>query len=147
MNSHLVILKKPYLDSILRGDKTIELRLTKGKTPEFGHILPGDTLFLKISAGPVCATAEVAEVEYHPRLRPEQIVALRNRYGDQIGGSDAVWQSKMDCKCGFLVWMTAVRPIEPTRIEKRDWRAWVVLTKEKNFGLLSMRAPAEGGQA
>jgi ASC-1-like (ASCH) protein len=34
MNSHLVIVKKPYLDLILRGDKTIELRLTKGKTSE-----------------------------------------------------------------------------------------------------------------
>ena len=68
---------------------------------------------------------------------PERIMELKHRYRDRIGGSDAVWQSKMDCKCGFLVWMRDVRPIEPVRIEKKDWRAWVVLTKEKDFGLLT----------
>ena len=62
MRGHLVIVKKPYLDLILRGDKTIELRLTKGKTSEFGRVLPGDTLFLKISSGPVCATATISAI-------------------------------------------------------------------------------------
>ena len=141
MNSHLVILKKPYLDLILEGKKTIELRLAKGRTPEFGRVLPGDMLFLKASSGPVCATAKVAEVEYHPTLTPEGIAKIRERFGREIGGSDAVWQSKMDCKCGFLVWMTAVQAIDPVRIAKNDWRAWVVLAEGKDFGLLGMAGP------
>ncbi len=136
MNYHLVILKKPYLDAIIKGDKTIELRLTKGKTHAFGRVLPGDKLFLKVSAGLVCATATVADVEYHPDLTPRQITELKHKHHDRIGGSDAVWQSKMDCKCGFLVWMTDVQRIEPVRIDKKDWRAWVVLKPGKDFGLL-----------
>ncbi len=137
MNYHLVILKKPYLDLILSGHKTIESRLTKAKTHAFGRVFPGDKLFLKISAGPVCATATAAEVKYYPSLTPADIAEIKRRYGQDIGGTDALWERMMDRTCGFLVWLTDVQPIEPVRIEKKDWRAWVVLTPEKNFGLLT----------
>ncbi len=139
MNTHLVILKKPYLDLILSGEKTIESRLTKGKTAAFGRVQAGDKLFLKASGGPVCATATAAEVQYYPNLTPPQIAEIKQQYGHQIGGSEAVWEALMDRKCGFLVWLADVRRIEPVRIEKKDWRAWVVLTEEKNFGLLAER--------
>ena len=59
MNYHLVILKKPYLDLILAGEKTIELRLTRAKRPACGRVRPGDRLFLKPSGGPVCGLATV----------------------------------------------------------------------------------------
>lgn len=140
MNHHLVILKKPYLDLILSGEKTIESRLTKGKTAAYGRVQAGDRLFLKASGGPVRATATVANVKYYPNLTRPQIVEIKQRYGRQIGGSDAVWEMLMDRKCGFLVWLGDVRPIKPVRIEKKDWRAWVILTPEKDFGLLAENA-------
>jgi ASC-1-like (ASCH) protein len=136
VNYHLVILKKPYLDLILSGRKTVELRLTRARRPTGKRVMPGDRLFLKGSGGPVCATATVAKVEYHENLTPEGIAALRRRYNNLIGGDDAVWRSMMDCRSGFLVWLRGVRRIEPIRIDKKDWRAWVVLTPEKSFGLL-----------
>lgn len=52
MDYHLVILKKPYLDLILAGEKTIELRLNRAKRPAGGRVRPGDRLFLKPSGGP-----------------------------------------------------------------------------------------------
>ena len=61
--SHLVILKKPYLEAILSGRKTIESRFTKTKRPPFGQIEAGDRLFLKLSSGPVCGTA-VQRIRY-----------------------------------------------------------------------------------
>ncbi len=64
------MVKKPYVDLTLRGDKTIELRLTNGTTLELGCPLPGDKLFLKIRPGPVCATATVAQVRHRPNLTP-----------------------------------------------------------------------------
>lgn len=137
MNHHLVILKKPYLERILSGQKTIELRLTRSKHPAFRRVAPGDRLFLKISAGPVCATATVAQVKYYEDLTPERIVDIKQRYNDQIMGGDAIWQAKMDCRYGFLVWPTEIRRIEPIRIDKKDWRAWVVLASGKDFGLLT----------
>lgn len=141
MNYHLVILKKPYLDLILSGRKTVELRLTRARRPACGRVSTQDRLFLKASGGPVCATAVVADVKYYEDLSPERIVGIKQRYHKQIGGVDAVWQSMMDCKSGFLVWLCDVRRIEPMRIDKKDLRAWVLLTEGKDFGLLGGKGP------
>lgn len=136
MSDHLVILKKAYLELILSGRKTIELRLSRGRSPLVGRVRRGDGLFLKVSAGPICARAAVADVTYYETLTPALIAQIKRQYNDQILGGDAVWDSMMDRKSGLLVWLRDVRPIEPIRIEKKDWRAWVVLSKGKNFGLL-----------
>jgi ASC-1-like (ASCH) protein len=139
-NYHLVILKKPYLDAILDGRKQIESRFTKTRHHAFGRVLPGDKLFLKLSSGPVCATATVAAVKNFENLTPKQISEIRQRYNHQIMGGEDIWRSKMDCKFGFLAWLQDVQRIQPVRIHKRDWRAWVVLTEKENFGLLEARS-------
>ena len=135
-NCHLVILKKPYLDAILAGRKRIESRFTMTKRHGFGQVLPGDRLFLKLSSGPVCATATVAAVKNFQNLTPEQILELKQLYNQHIGGDEQYWRSKMNCRFGFLVWLKDVEPIEPVRINKKDWRAWVVLSEKEDFGLL-----------
>ena len=135
-NYHLVVLKKPYLEAILAGRKRIESRFTKTKRVHFGRVLPGDRLFLKESSGPVWAVATVAAVRNFENLTPKQMAQLKQQYNHHIGGSDEYWQSKVDCKFGFLVWLKDIERIEPVRIRKKDWRAWVILTEEKNFGLL-----------
>jgi ASC-1-like (ASCH) protein len=137
MANHLVILKKPYLDAILTGRKKIESRFTKMKHHGFGRVLAGDKLFLKESSGPVCATAKVKSVRNFDNLTPKQIIEIKQRYNHYIIGGDEYWQSKSNCRFGFLVWLEDVRPIEPVRINKKDWRAWVVLTEKENFGLLT----------
>lgn len=134
-NSHLVILKKPYLDAILEGRKRIESRIYKAKGHGFGRFFAGDKLFLKLSSGPVCATATVAAVKHFQNLTPEKILELKQRYNGEIDGNDEYWRDKMDCTCGFLVWLKDVGTIEPIMISKKDWRAWVVLTEKENFGL------------
>jgi len=139
-NHHLVILKKPYLDMILEDRKRIELRLYKSKHPAFGRVFAGDKLFLKISSGPVCATATVESVKNFENLTSERILELKHLYNHDIGGGDEHWQSKLDCKYCLLVWLKDVKTIEPVRIQKKDWRAWVVLTEKKDFGLLKSAA-------
>jgi len=135
-NYHLVILKKPYLEAILAGRKRIESRFTMTKRAHFGRVLPGDKLFLKESSGPVCGMATVASVKNFESLTPRQIAELKQRYNRDIGGSNEYWQAKAGCKFGFLVWLKDVRRISPVRIDKKDWRAWVLLTEKQNFGLL-----------
>jgi hypothetical protein len=139
-NYHLIILKKPYLNMILEGQKRIESRLYKTKHPAFGRVFAGDKLFFKISSGPVCAIATVEKVRTFENLTPERILSLKQRYNNYIGGDDGHWQSKMDCKYCLLVWFKNVKTIEPVRIKKKDWRAWVVLTEKKDFGLLKNAA-------
>jgi len=138
VNYHLVILKKPYLDAILTGRKKIEARFTRTKRYEFGQVLAGDKLFLKLSSGPVCATAIVSAVKNFGNLTPEQIVEIKKRCNQDIVGDDKYWESKANCRFGFLVWLKDVKMIDSVRIDKKDWRAWVVLTEEEDFGLLKM---------
>ena len=136
INYHLVILKQPYFDAILTGQKQIESRFTKTRREPFGQIKTGDKLFLKISSGPVCATATVAAVKSFENLTPQKIEQIKEEYNHYIQGSNQIWQSRHDCKFGLLIWLTNVEPIEPVRIHKKDWRAWVVLTNKEDFGLL-----------
>jgi ASC-1-like (ASCH) protein len=139
-NYHLVILKKPYLDMMLEGRKRIELRLYKTKHPAFGRVFAGDKLFLKVSSGPVCATATVENIKAFENLTPKTILSLKQRYNNEIGGDHGHWQSKMDSKYCLLVWLKDVKTIQPVRIRKKDWRAWVVLTEKNDFGLLKNAA-------
>ena len=135
-NYHLCILKKPYLDAILDGGKQVESRFMKTRREPFGRVEEDDRLFLKLSSGPVCAAATAGFVENFSELTPEKIVELKAEYNHLICASEGYWRSKRDCKFGVLVWLRSVRPIEPVRIAKKDWRAWVVLSERDNFGLL-----------
>jgi len=139
-NYHLVILKKPYLDAILAGRKKIESRFTKTRRYAFGRVLAGDKLFLKLSSGPVCATATVVAVKNFQNLTPEKITKIKKQYNHDILGSDEYWLNMSNCKYGFLVRLKDVKSIEPVRICKKDWRGWVVLTEKENFGLLKIDA-------
>jgi len=135
---HLVILKKPYLDAILDGRKRIESRFSKSNFYTLLGVTAGDKLFLKLSSGPVYALATAAAVKNFENLTPEKMSEIKEQYNHLIGGDDKYWQNKAGCKFGFLVWLKDVKAIEPVRINKKDWRAWVVLTEEENFGLLTI---------
>ena len=136
VKTHLVILKKCYLDKILDGSKTIELRLTKTAVPPFGNIAIGDTLFLKESSGPVCAAAKVSAFAEFKNLTPAKITKLKAEFNNKICGEDEYWKFKSDCRFAVLVWLKNVKSIKPVRIDKKDLRAWVVLSQGQNFGLL-----------
>jgi hypothetical protein len=135
-NFHLVILKKYYLDKILNGSKRIELRLTRSKCPPFDSVCAGDKLFLKESSGPVCAVAQVSAVKQLSNLTPAEISALKAKYNHLILGAESFWKAKSDSKFATILWLKSVRSIKPIRIYKKDWRAWVVLKKPNDFGLL-----------
>ena len=135
-NYHLVILKKPYLEAILTGRKIVESRFTHTRRGAFEGVYKGDKIFLKESGGPVCGTAVVLDVRRFEGLTPARIAELERRYNDLLCGFREYWQSKANCRFGVLVWLSDVRRIEPIRIAKKDWRAWVVLRKGADYGLL-----------
>ncbi len=136
--SHLTILKKPYLDAILAGRKTVELRLLKNRSAPFGKVCSGDELFLKISSGPVCALGRARRVLEFENLSSGKIARIRRRFGRYIGADDAYWSRKANSRFAVLIWLEDVRSITPVYIEKKDWRAWVVLEASKDFGLLAL---------
>ena len=136
MTYHLAILKKQYMDLILTGEKTVESRFTKTRRAPFGGIKAGDRIFLKLSSGPVVATAFARKVIFKDSLCPYQIEKIKQQYNQYILGSDEFWDSVKKSRYATLVWLEKIEPIKPLKINKKDWRAWVILTKQKNFSLL-----------
>jgi ASC-1-like (ASCH) protein len=137
MNHHLAILKKQYLDAILAGRKTIESRLYQTKQKWLSQVSAGDKIFLKVSSGPVIATAIVGKVKCFENLTAGQVAQMQKQYNQQILGDEQYWREKINSKCGVLVWLKDVRLIPHQSIKKFDWRAWVVLTPKENFGLIT----------
>jgi ASC-1-like (ASCH) protein len=137
MNYHLVILKKPYIDALLAGRKTIESRFYQTRHKWLSQVNPGDKLFLKASSGPVMATATVSSVKNFDNLTPRQITELKEQFNQQILGDEQYWREKTSSRFGILVWLKDIKPITPRFIRKFDWRAWVVLSKTEHFGLIS----------
>jgi ASC-1-like (ASCH) protein len=135
-NYHLVILKRPYLDLILEGKKTIESRFLKVNKAPFGQVRAGDVLLLKESSGPVCGRAVAEAVKFYKDLQPAKIKKIKERYNNFICGDEEYWQSKSECKFGVLVRLNKAERIEPVWITKKDWWGWVVLTDRCDFGLL-----------
>jgi ASC-1-like (ASCH) protein len=111
MNHHLAILKKQYLDAILAGRKTIESRLYQTKQKWLEQVSAGDKIFLKVSSGPVVATAIVDKVKYYENLTPEQVVQMQKQYNQQILGDEQHWREKANSRYGVLVWLKNVQPI------------------------------------
>ncbi len=104
----------------------------------FGCISVGDRLFLKVSSGPVCATASVKKIVEFENLSPGRMEQIKAKYNGRILGGEDYWADKRESRYGVLVWIEKVERIEPVRIEKKDWRAWVVLDGKEDFGLLAL---------
>lgn len=134
--AHLVILKREYINEILSGDKSIESRFMKRKGIPFGKISRGDKLFFKISAGPVCASGEVEKVKCVKNLTSEKIKQIRKQYGNLIGGTKEYWKTIEEKRFCVLIWLKNTRPIAEKKINKRDRRAWVILSKSNGYGLI-----------
>ena len=62
MNHHLAILYPVWIELILDGSKTIESRFSKVRCAPFGKVSTGDTVYLKVSGGPVKGHFTVADV-------------------------------------------------------------------------------------
>jgi ASC-1-like (ASCH) protein len=135
MRKHLAILKRPYLNAVLDGKKTIEARLTKTKRQPFGQIDVGDFVYLKRASGPICATAKVSAVKIYENLSRLEISKIKKLYNKQICGNQSYWQSKSDSRYALLIWFEDVKEISSVNISKKDQRAWVILRKDLNYGL------------
>jgi ASC-1-like (ASCH) protein len=134
--AHLVILKECYLSRILDGSKPVELRLLRTPCAPYGAIAVGDRLFFKQTGGPVCAVGRVSSFQEYKNLTPSEIMKLKTIYNHLVFGTDEYWQMKADSRYAVFIWIRDVKKIRPVMIDKKDMRAWAVLTAKQNFGLL-----------
>jgi len=127
MNHHLMIVKPRYVEPILAGRKTIECRLSRTLKPPFRCVEPGDTLWLKVSGGPIVATLRARRVSFvHPGT-PDAVDAIAEQYSHSILAAPLFFTRHRSARYGTLIHLSHVRRIRPFRIEKRDRQAWLRL--------------------
>lgn len=129
---HVAILHRRYLHAVLAGRKRIEARLSLSRTPPFGRVHAGQTIWLKESSGPVRAVAIAARVLSLEALTPDAVARLRDRYDALIRAEPAFWAAKAHARYATFIWLDAVTPIDalpapPRRPGSRA--AWLVMAR------------------
>ena len=124
---HIAILRQPFFDMVLSGEKTIESRWSMNKIAPYSKVSVGDEILLKLTGQPVTATAKVKEVKYY-ELTPQKAEDIRLRYGKEIGTDKFEnWQSTLQKKYCTLIWLYDVKKISPMQVKRSNGAGWIVV--------------------
>ena len=129
MTLHLAILRQPYLNLILCGEKTIESRFSKIKSLPYHRVAKEDKVLLKEAGGKVLGEFTVAEVLFFD-LDSTILTQIKVNYGSALCADrdKTFWQAREACKYATLLWVKQVkRYLEPYCFPKCDRRAWLIL--------------------
>lgn len=123
---HIAILRQPFFDMVLNGEKTIESRWSMNKVA-LQKVNVGDKILLKLTGNPVTATARAKAVKYY-ELTPELVEQIRLKYGKQIGTDKFEdWSSTLKKKYCTLIWLEDVKIIEPMQVPRSNGAGWIVV--------------------
>ncbi|MDX9910472.1 MAG: ASCH domain-containing protein [Phycisphaerales bacterium] len=128
--THVAIVHARYIDAMLRGEKTIEARLSRSRIAPFGRVGVGDAIWFKASGGAFGAMARAARVEQFEGLTPRGVRGLRARFDAGVRADVAFWALKRSARCATLIWLEDVREINEGpdyNARPGDRRAWFVL--------------------
>ncbi len=124
---HIAILKQPFFDMVLSGEKTIESRWSMVKIAPYKKVSVGDKILLKETGKDVTATANVKKVQFY-ELTPEIVEDIRIKYGKQIGTDKFEdWKSTLQKKYCTLIWLDEVTPVAPIKVKRSNGAGWIVL--------------------
>ena len=117
---HLAILRQPFFDMVLNGEKTIESRWSMNKIAPYKKVNIGDEILLKLTGQPATATAKVKDVKYY-ELTPDIVEDIRIKYGKQIGSDKFEdWESTLQKKYCTLIWLEDVKTIKPLEVPRSN---------------------------
>lgn len=124
--NHIAILKQPFFDMVLNGEKTIESRWSMNRIAPYGKVSKGDLIFLKESGKQVTATARVADVKYF-RLDPGEADEIRAKWGKEIGTDKFEnWESIREKRFCTLIWLSDVTKIRPIIVPRSHGAGWII---------------------
>lgn len=134
--THLAVVLPRYVDSILAGRKTVEVRLSMTRCAPYGRIAPGDAVYFKERGGRIRASGIVARVDQFEDLTPSRVRELARMYA---GPADAVgapyWRAKRRARYATMIWLTGVEKLDRARATPRLYgAAWVVLKNAATSG-------------
>src|SRR5579859_5893259 len=90
---HLAIFVPPYLDLILEGRKTAELRFSRLRIAPYGQVAAGDVLLLKRSGGPIAGICLIERV-WACSLEATELATIRSEFAEALCATDSpFWRS------------------------------------------------------
>lgn len=107
---HVAVIKREYVELILAGKKTAELRLTRMRGAPHGKVFAGERLYIKQSSGPVRATAVVTEVESHEDLTPRRIRRLARDTAKTVRGKPEFFRERQTARFATVIHFERVEP-------------------------------------
>ena len=123
---HIAILRQPFFDMVLSGEKTIESRWAMHKVAPYGKIKSGDKILLKETGKDVTAVAVARRVEFF-ELTPSLVDEIRVQYGKEIGTDKFEdWQATRQKKYCTLIWLKNVRKVEPIKVKRSNGAGWII---------------------
>lgn len=135
---HIAILKQPFFNMVLSGEKTIESRWSMNKTAPFNKIKKGDTVWLKETGKNVTAKAVAEKVEFY-NLTPEKVEDIRIKYGKQIGTDKFEdWIGTLQKKYCTLIWLKDVTLIKPIQVRRSNGAGWIVVEDISQYEVLGL---------
>jgi len=124
---HIAILRQPFFDMVINGEKTIESRWSMNKIAPYGKVNIGDEILLKETGKDVTARCVVKDVKYY-QLIPELVEEIRIKYGKEIGTDKFKdWQSTLKKKYCTLIWLEKVKKIEPIKVKRSNGAGWLLI--------------------
>lgn len=116
--NHLVILRPPYLDMILSGEKTVESRLSRRRHPAATRCHAGDWLYLKRTGGDIEGRARVERIDCYAGLTPERLRELAERWAGRVAASGPDdWYQRIRQDARHALFFTLV-DVEPFALPK-----------------------------
>ena len=124
---HLAILRQPFLNMILSGEKTIESRWSMHKIAPYNKLSIGDKILLKETSKDVIATAKVKDFKYF-ELTPQLADEIKQKYGKEIGVYKFEnWENYRNKKYCTLIWLENVEKVKPFKVKRSNGAGWIVM--------------------
>lgn len=126
---HLAVMREPYLQLLLDGQKTIESRFSVNRVSPFEDVSAGDVLALKQQSGPVVGLCVVEHAAFY-ELDPRTWRLLRAQFARPLcAEDDDFWATRERARYATLMTVVHAHWIDPVRVGKRDRRGWVRLDR------------------
>jgi hypothetical protein len=126
---HLAVLKEPYLEFILRGEKTVESRFSRRRCAPYNVVTEGDVLILKRQSGPVLGLCRVAQAWFY-ELDPGSWKTIREDFTAALRAEDPeFWRDREGASFATLMSIDQIKRLPAIGCGKRDRRGWVLLRK------------------
>jgi hypothetical protein len=128
MSTHLAIFVGDAIEKILKGKKTIDIRLSQSAAIPYRKVMSGDMILLKQSSGGVVGQAEVENILYFQNLDVSEITKIKYKYGSKIKMDEQFWLAHANAKYATLIFLIhPQRVISDLPYHKKDRRSWVIL--------------------